>query len=174
MNTTILTPSQAAFKFFNDLFFDPVLLTGYYEQALAVNGQSNATEILTQWMGKVGYAGATPGLVYQALQFWQSQGLWFWQGEYNQSFYYPADNGPVQENQYILKVLADDSGGFEVTLNDEVLDYQLNVDQGYLVLSWYSTDDESVENFITFYYSPAFTTEANRDVQYAGSFLVVI
>ncbi len=168
--TTQLTPSQTAFKFFDDLFLNPALLADYYEQALTVNGQKNADEVLTQWMAKVGYAGATPGLVYQALQFWQAQGLWFWQGEYNQSFYHPPDNAPVQANQYILKVLPDGNDGFEVTLNGEVLDYTLNVDQGYLVLSWYYADNESIKNSVTFYYSPAFATEVNSDVQYAGNF----
>ncbi len=168
--TTQLTPSQATFKFFDDLFINPALLADYYEQALTVNGQKYADEVLTQWMANVGYAGATPGLVYQALQFWQAQGLWFWQGEYNQSFYYPPDNAPVQANQYILKVLPDGNDGFEVTLNGEVLDYTLTVDQGYLVLSWYYADNESIKNSVTFYYSPSFSIKGNNPVQYAGNF----
>jgi hypothetical protein len=170
MTTTTNQPTQAqwdaANRFLDQLFIDPILANGYQQISQQANGQDNAPEILTTWLQQEGYD-TTPELVYAALINLQNTSLGYWTGIYGQSFLGSSEPAPV------LAIGPDIAGNTVayldgVELKNFVFESVETDNAFHPTLSWDLDSNQTAGN-ITFYYTSAVTLDPNPPTGYTGN-----
>ena len=165
-NQTTQAQWDAANRFLDQLFIDPMLANNYQQISQQANGQDNAPEILTSWLEEQGYD-TTPELVYAALINLQNTSLAYWTGIYGQSFLENSQPAPV------LAIAPNTEGNTiayldGVELKNFVFESVETEDTFHPTLSWDLENNSTVGN-ITFYYTSEVTLDSEPPTGYTGN-----